>query len=74
MQHWNKTYADEARAIAAKVMDERGYHWKAEQIWRGKCDRDVLLETAMTALMTARGELECKKPRQLPQCRPGLIW
>ena len=63
MKPWNDAYRFEAEAIAASVVEERGYRWKAGQIKRGARLRSEEVEIAMRALMVARGEHELKKPR-----------
>jgi cell division protein FtsL len=58
MRSWNETYQHEAEAIAASVVGESGFEWKAAQIERGKFSRGQEVTIAMRALMVARGELE----------------
>jgi len=58
MISWNDTYRGEAEAIAASVVGERGYLWKATQIESGRRPRSEEVEIAMRALMFARGEFE----------------
>ena len=55
---WNKAYRREAEAIAASVVGERGYLWKAAEIEKGARSRSEEVEIAMSALMLARGEYE----------------
>ena len=58
MRPWNEAYRQEAEAIAASVVGESGFEWKAAQIERGKVPRGQEVTIAMRALMVARGELE----------------
>jgi hypothetical protein len=62
MKPWNKIYKFEARAIAASVVREGGYRWKAGEIMKGARDGGDEVQIAMRALMIAGGEYELKKP------------
>lgn len=65
MEHCNRAYIYDARAIAANIMHERGFRWVAKQIWRGNRDGDALVEAAMRAMMITRGELDLLRPHHL---------
>jgi hypothetical protein len=58
MKAWNEGYRWEAEAIAAAVVGERGYRWKASEIERGRRRKSEEVEIAMRALMVARGEID----------------